>query len=76
MEENLSHRKILRPVFTQSDLSVHRIIIYLLMCTYTSTSSTIMELRRAKEVSLELVFIGYHIGMELLNAKLCMIKNG
>ena len=50
--------------------------IYFLRCTYESISSEIMDLRRAKEVPLEVIFIGYHRREKLLDAKLCIIQNG
>ena len=34
--------------------------------SYASTSSAIMDLRRAKEVSLEVIFIGYHRGKKFV----------
>ena len=45
-------------------------LIYLLRFTYASTSSAIIDLRRAKEVSLEAVLIGYHRRKKILGYKI------
>ena len=42
----------------QVSLEIHHIFIYFLSCTYASKYA-IMDLRRTKEVSLEVIFIGY-----------------
>ena len=44
--------------------------IYFLRCTHVSTSSEIMDLRMEKEVSLEVVFIGYHRSKNILGCKI------
>ena len=48
----------------------HSFFIFLLMCTYASASSAIMDPRRAKEVSLEVIFIGYRRRKKMIGCKI------
>ena len=60
----------------QISLEIQHSFIYFIRFTYASTSSEIIYLRRAEEVSVEVIFIGYHRSKKISDAKLCIIKNG